>query len=339
MKRKNLLYLGNALSHNDITVTTIDTLSNQLRAEGYRVTVASHFKNKGLRMLDMLWRVFQYRKKVDLVLIDTYSTTNYWYAVYVANLCRVFKLAYIPILHGGNLPARLTKSASSAQRLFGKSHMNVAPSGYLKDAFAKAKYTNLKLIPNTISIEEYPFKERSKIRPKLLWVRSFADIYNPILALQVLEELLKTYPDAELHMVGPEKDESYAACIAYAASRKLPVTFTGKLTKSEWIQYSAGCDIFINTTDFDNTPVSVIEAMALGFPVVTTNVGGLPYLVTNHIDGILVPPNEANRFCDEITELIENEGLVSQLSKAARLKAESFDWKNVKSLWNELLSI
>lgn len=338
MKRKNLLYLGNALLHKGITATTIDTLSNQLRAEGYEVKVASSFKNKGLRMLDMLWQVFKHRKRVDMVLIDTYSTTNYWYAVYVGKWCRFFKLPYIPILHGGNLPERLKQNPESAQKLFGGAYMNVAPSGYLMDAFTKAKFSKLIEIPNTINSAQYPFKERSTIRPKLLWVRSFASIYNPMMALEVLQELLKTFPDAELCMVGPEKDESYAACIAFAKAQQLPVSFTGKLSKEEWIQRSEAYDIFINTTDFDNTPVSVIEAMALGLPIVSTNVGGLPFLVTDQTDALLVPPRDVNEFCAAITKLIENRGLAHKLSCAARENAESFDWENIKSLWNELLS-
>lgn len=338
MKRKNLLYLGNALSHKGTTVTTIDTLSRQLRAEGYAVTVASGYKNKVLRMLDMLWQVCKHRSKVGMVLIDTYSTTNYWYAVYVAKLCRVFRLPYIPILHGGNLPDRLKKNPSSAAKLFGHAVTNVAPSGYLFDTFKKANFSNLIQIPNTIDIEEYPFKERRQVSPKLLWVRSFAEIYNPMLALEVLQELIKTYPEAKMCMVGPEKDSSYAACTAFAKAQQLPVTFMGKLTKSEWIACSADYDIFINTTNFDNTPVSVIEAMALGMPVVSTNVGGLPYLLSDREDALLVPPKEKDQMVRAVRELIQDETLAYRLSKVARIKAENFDWENVKSFWNELLS-
>ena len=338
MRRKNLLYLGNALSHKDITVTTIDTLSRQLRAEGYTVKVASSFENKGLRLLDMLWQVFKHRSTVDMVLIDSYSTTNFWYAVYVAKLCRMFKLPYIPILHGGNLPERLKSNPSTSEALFGKAFMNVAPSGYLYNAFTQAGFTNLKEIPNTIDITEYPFKERRNVGPKLLWVRAFAEIYNPILALKVLQQLLKTYPKASLCMIGPEKDESYTACKIFAKEQQLPVTFTGKLTKAEWILLSSDYDLFINTTNFDNTPVSVIEAMALGLPVVSTNVGGLSYLLSDLEDALLVPPYNEEQMIKAIRELLQNETLAHQLSLAARSKAEGFDWENVKSFWNELLS-
>lgn len=338
MKRKSLLYVGNALSHKDVTVTTIGTLSNLLRSEGYDVKVTSSKRNKMLRLLEMLWNVFNHRRNVDAVLIDTYSTTNYWYAVYVAQWCRFFKIPYFPILHGGNLPERLVKSKESAQKLFGGARMNIAPSGYLYHAFAKAGFSDIIHIPNVIEMDQYPNKERKLIAPKLLWVRSFAQIYNPKMALVVLEILLKDFPEASLCMIGPEKDDSYAECIAFAKAKKIPVTFTGKLSKSEWINLSVQYDIFLNTTDFDNTPVSIIEAMALGFPIVSTNVGGLPYLLKHEKTGLLAPPKDAEIMAASIARLLKNPNLTSQLSQQARAEALQYDWSTVKIKWNELLS-
>ncbi|RMB57403.1 glycosyltransferase [Dokdonia sinensis] len=338
MKRKKLLYVGNALSHKGITVTTIDTLSTLLRSEGYDVVVTSNKRNKALRLLDMLWSVFQFRNRVDAVLIDTYSTTNYFYAVNVAQLCRTFHIPYFPILHGGNLPERLAKSTRSAQKLFGGARMNIAPSKYLYHAFVKAGFSNITHIPNTIEIDLYPFKERSIVAPKLLWVRSFAHIYNPKMALEVLEKLLKDFPEATLCMVGPEKDESYAECLAFAKAKKLPVTFTGKLSKKEWITLSAECDIFLNTTNFDNTPVSVIEAMALGLPIISTEVGGIPYLLENDSTAVLIPKGDVNACVAGIALMITQPEFAHRISLRARTVAEGFDWQTIKMKWNELLS-
>jgi len=100
------LYIGNKLSGKGLNTTIIETLSTQLTKEGYRVVAVSVFKNPFLRMLDMLSAVIRYRKS-DFVLIDTYSTSGFWFAFCVSQLCRLLRKKYIPILHGGNLPNRL----------------------------------------------------------------------------------------------------------------------------------------------------------------------------------------------------------------------------------------
>lgn len=290
-------------------------------------------------MLDMAFATIQNRNRVDIVLIDTYSTQNFYYAVIVAMLCRFFKLHYIPILHGGNLPARLKNSKNLSKKLFGNAYTNVAPSFYLLKKFENNGYTNLHYIPNTIEIKNYPFQPRKSLTLKLLWVRSFSEIYNPLLALEVVEIFKKQGMDVSLCMVGPDKDGSMQHCKKIVEELKLPITFTGMLKKNEWIALSKEYDIFINTTNFDNMPVSVMEAMALGLPVISTNVGGLPYLIENKVDGILVPPNSPKDFVEAIEYLFKNQVEALEITRKARAKIESFDWEKVKHSWFELLTI
>ncbi|MCH2489701.1 MAG: glycosyltransferase family 4 protein [Flavobacteriales bacterium] len=338
MQKRSVLYIGNKLSKSGSTVTSIETLGAFLRQEGFRVRTASSLRNKYLRMLHMLWSTLRYSATIDKVLIDTYSTQNFLYAVAVAKLCRLLKLPYIPILRGGNLPERLKSSPSQCQKLFGLAAMNVAPSSYLMEAFKREGFTNLVYIPNTIDLSQYTFRLRKQIAPKLIWVRSFSSIYNPLLALQILQQLRSEGYNAELCMVGPEKDDSLKACKDFSEANNLNVTYTGLLPKQEWIALASDYDIFINTTNFDNTPVSVIEAMALGLVVVSTDVGGIPFLIEDKSDGMLVPPNDALVFSEAIKTLLATPHLVEKLSKNARRKAESFDWKSVKHSWIQLLN-
>lgn len=202
MPKKTLLYLGNMLSKSGSNVTSIETLGLFLTKESYSVIRSSSKKNQALRLFDMLSAILKYRHKVDVVLIDTYSTLGFWFAYSSARLCQVLNIPYIPILRGGDLPERLKKNPDLCQALFKNAKINIAPSAYLMHYFKKAGYSNLTYIPNTIEISKYKFQERVHLSPKLLWVRAFVDIYNPILALKVLEELQKTHPDAELSMVG-----------------------------------------------------------------------------------------------------------------------------------------
>ena len=158
----------------------------------------------------------------------------------------------------------------------------------------------------SIDIKNYNFKHRLKCKPKLLWVRSFHNVYNPEMAIYVLLDLLKKYPESKLCMIGPEKDGSLKNCKIIVEKYNITekVKFAGFLPKDQWIDLSSKYDIFINTTDFDNQPVSVIEAMALGFPVVTTNVGGLQYLHDDGVDALMVKKNDIEGMSHAIERII-----------------------------------
>lgn len=332
-----LLYIGNKLSKHGNTPTAVETLGSLL-SEEFDIITVSDKKNKLVRLADMLFSVFRYRKDIDFVLIDTYSTSNFYFALFCASLARWFNLKYIPILHGGNLPNRLQTNPRLVNLIFQNAYINVAPSEYLLEVFHNNGF-NVVHIPNNIEIENYKFKRRQKLSVKLLYVRAFSFIYNPKMALMVLENLLNRFPDASLCMVGPDRDGTLHEIKELCHEMELDgkVIFTGKLTKKEWWTLSEEYDIFINTTNFDNTPVSVMEAMALGLPVVTTNVGGIPYLIEDGVDGLLVDANDTERMSEKIEQLVLKQEEAFKIAKNARKKVESFDWKNVKRKWFDLL--
>ncbi len=285
-------------------------------------------------LLSILWHY----RKIDFVLIDTYSTQNFWYAYFSGLLCRTLKVNYIPILRGGNLPARIKKNPKESEELFTYSWLNIVPSSYLMDKCLEYGIKNLKFLPNSITIKNYNFKSRKKLTPTLLWVRAFANIYNPWLAITTLELLLKDYPEAQLSMVGPDKDGSLAACKSYAAAKSLPVTFTGKLKKQQWISLASTHDIFINTSNIDNTPVSVIEAMALGLPVISCNVGGIPFLIEAGKTGMLVERDHAAAMKSAVAQLLEDPALAVKIAINARQHAQTFDWEIIRHQWVAVLS-
>lgn len=334
---KIILYIGNHLSHGGSYPSVAESMAPLLLPE-VQLHLVSNKKLKVRRLVDMLWSILRYGRKEQPVVIDVYSTLNFYYAYFCGLLCRLLGISYICILHGGNLPYRLKRLPMMSRMLFGGARDLVAPSGYLQAAFLKNGYA-ASVIPNFIPIENYPFKLRSKVEPRLLWVRAFDATYNPQMAIHVLHLLSDKYPQAALCMVGPDKDGSMNSCRQLAQELGIAdrVQFTGRLTKREWIGLSSDYDLFINTTNFDNTPVSVIEAMALGLPVVSTNVGGVPYLIANNVDGVLVESGDVEKMIEKILFLIENSNQAMLIASKARQKAEQFDWNHVKSEWFELL--
>lgn len=313
-------------------------LTKLLLNEGHSVICSSDKTNKIFRLLAMCYTIIKHRKTTDVVLIDTFSTANFYYALITSQLARRLSLKYIPILHGGNLPHRLKHSEFLSLLIFKYAYQNVSPSLYLVHEFRKYKFDTL-YIPNTIPIAEISFKLRTNLEPKLLWVRAFDKIYNPTMAIKVLALLKETHKNASLCMVGPDKDGSLnqSKKMAKQLGVAKSVTFTGVLQKKQWHQLSENYDVFINTTNIDNMPVSIVEAMALGLPVVSTDAGGLPYLIENGVDGLLIPVKDENKMAEAIEMLLSNAEKAGELTRNARKKAEEFDENSVKTRWHKLL--
>ncbi|CAM4305126.1 glycosyltransferase family 4 protein [Flavobacterium terrigena] len=331
-----ILYLGNKLSKHGINKTTVETLGEKLSQSGFNVVSYSSKKNSILRILDMLFGILKH-KDAKYILIDTYSTSAFWFAFFGSQLARMLHIKYIPILHGGNLPNRLISNPKLCKMLFNKAFVNVSPSEYLKYHFEKFGISNVVCIPNSINVSEYSFKERQSFAPNLIWVRAFAEIYNPKMAIDVLNILQKKYPSATLTMVGPDKDGSLDITKKYANQFNLNVNFTGKLSKEEWTDLAQNHDIFINTTHFDNTPVSVLEAMALGLPVISTNVGGLPFLISHQKNGYLVNDNDASEMVEQIEQIINFPSQTNEIIGNAKSMISKMDWKVVDNQWTNLL--
>ncbi len=335
---KTLIYIGNKSGVSKYAnLSSIDVLGRLLEESGYKIHYASSKKNIILRLMHMLWICVKHRNHTDYVLIDTYSTLNFYYAYFVSQTCRFLRLKYLPILHGGKLPKRLKQSPRLSKAIFNNAYLNISPSEFIKTKFEALGYKNLIRIPNSIELKNYTFKKRVFNEANLLWVRSFSEVYNPLLAISVLKGLKDQNIKVKLCMVGPDGDGSLEKAKNYAKKLQVDVDFTGKLDKNEWIKLSENYTIFINTTNVDNTPVSIIEAWALGLPVVSTNVGGLPYMIKHNENGILVEPNSVNAFVDAIKELLSSKTYGNRIAEEARRCAENMDWNVVKRHWFKVL--
>lgn len=336
--KKKIVYIGNFNSKIGSTLGVIEVLAPKL-SEDFEMVAVSEVKNQWKRLFHMAWTVWKHRRTTDFVIIDAYSSSAFWYTWVVAQICRFSHIPYFPILHGGNFPARLKSHPKLTRQVFGHSAINVSPSVYLEQAFQKAGYSVTR-IPNAIELGMYPFRQRGPVEPKLLYVRAFAEIYNPIMAVDVLAQIQKQYPAATLCMVGQDKDGTLEKLKKHASQLGVldSITFTGQMTKAGWIELSAEYDIFINTTNFDNLPVSVIEAQCLGFPLVSTNAGGLPFMLTHERDALLVETGDADAMANAVLRLLSEVEFSQKLSQNARKSGEKYAWEQIRTLWLQTLN-
>jgi glycosyltransferase involved in cell wall biosynthesis len=89
-------------------------------------------------------------------------------------------------------------------------------------------------------------------------------------------------------------------------------------------------DVFVNPSLVDNMPISILEALASGVPVVSTQVGGIPFLVEHGTHALLVPPGNAEAMAAAVLEVLHNPMRALELTRAGRDCAEQYTWANVR---------
>ena len=333
-----ILFISNFLTQHGYNPTFLEIISNDL-SNKFSVLNISNKKNKLIRLFDMLFQFHINKKSIKLVIIDTYSTDAYYFSLMLSFMCYFYNKPYILVLSGGDLGLRLNKS-HTFKFIINYARKIVTPSKYLFEIFEKYD-SNIIYLPNYLNLDLYEFKDRKLISPKILWVRSIHKIYNPLMAVFVLKKIKKFYPKVTLCMVGPIKDNSINEINALVKRDSLEknIFFKKKLEKNEWIELSKEFDIFINTTNYDNHPVSILEAMALGMPIVSTNAGGIPKLLEHNITAKLVEVNDASSMADSILEYILNDKERVKICLKAREKIESeFDKSIIINKWHKMIS-
>jgi glycosyltransferase involved in cell wall biosynthesis len=336
MKKIRICLIGNFLSGYGFTPQICESLHSKFVKEGYSVVIGGHFRNKIFRVFEMMLTLLIKKNEYDLALISTFSGNAFYWAYLSGNLCKLLGKPYIPVLHGGNLPEFGKKRSFFVKSYLKNAKKIVSPSLYLKK-WAEELGFNATEIYNHIDLESYTFKQRKSIKPKLYWVRRYHSIYNPQMAVRVFAKIKGKYSDASLMMAGPDSGEKQN-CIKLAKQSGVfkDIEFKDKLTKKEINKLGQKRDIFINTTHIDNTPVTLIEAAAMGLPIVSTNVGGIPDLFADGKEALLVGDNNIDGMAEAIDKLIKNSGLVKKITIKARSKVEEFDWEKVRLKWEKL---
>ncbi len=334
----SVLLVGNFLSAHVANRSVGEEMADRLRQRRWTVITTSNRRNKLARLIDMVSTVLQRRMSYEVAQVDVFSGPAFLWAEMSCMALRAVRKPYVLTLHGGNLPAFCEKHRHRVCRLLQSAAVVTCPSRYLLDRMASC-CNRLRLVPNPIDIGAYPYRARSQPRPALIWLRAFHAIYNPTLAPRALALLQSEFPALSLKMVGPDKGDGSLQATQAAARQWCPRTeiqFPGGVAKCDVPHWLDQHDVFINTTNVDNTPISVIEAMACGLNVVSTNVGGIPYLLANEHDALLVEPDNPPAMAGAIRRLLRESGLAQRISSAARRKVEEFDWSRVLPQWEAM---
>lgn len=333
------LLIGNFLSSSTGVRSVCEDMAAQLSAARWPIITASDKPGKLARVSEMLNTAWRRRNEYEVAHVEVYSGAAFIWAELVCQSLQLIGKPFVLTLHGGNLPSFGKRWPGRVQRLLTAAAAVTTPSPFLLGQM-KHYRDDMRLLPNPINLPAYEFKQRNQVSPSLVWLRAFHEIYNPGLAPRALARLSDEFPDLHLTMIGPDKGdgsqqktERMASELGVAARIKLP----GAIAKRDVPTWLNRGDIFLNTTNIDNTPVSVIEAMACGLSVVSTNVGGIPYLLEHERDALLVPPDDPAAMAAAVRRILTDPELTATMSRNARRKAERFGWEAILPQWENLL--
>lgn len=304
----------------------------KLKEEGYVVYKKSRIKNRFLRFLDILSFLIFCSHRYDTIFVQMFSLRAFILEQFTSLIAVVLKKRFLPIIRGGAFAEFYNQDPKKVDRVLKRASVILTPSKFIQEFLVSKGYI-VKYIPNFINTDLFPYKyEIRQNSYKLLWVRAFNDIYNPELAIKAIEGIKQVFPNVKLTMIGPDQGtlERYRLMISSLGLEE-NIDIIGVVSNLELNTYYSNHDVYLNTTNYESFGVALIEAACSGIPIVSTDVGEIPYLWSHNHNILLSEKGNQEDFKNNILKLLNDEVLRLQLSKNAREFASSFDFNNMKN--------
>lgn len=322
-------------------------LSKLLRSEGIAVELVqvnrpylSWVANlKGLRALSRLfpylYQLWCACGKVDLVHIMANSGWS-WH-LYAAPAVWIAHLRGTPVIvnyRGGEAATFFERAFSWVKPSLDKANAIVVPSGFLEIVFEKHGYAP-QVVPNIIDFSRF-FSLATDLNPswvespRLLVARNLELIYDNATALQAFKIIHDAVPLAHLTIAGTGPELAQLKDLTQSLNIANAVTFTGRVNNEEMPSLYHNADIMLNPTLADNMPISILESLASGVPVVSTNVGGIPYLVEHEKTALLVPEKNPIAMADAVLSLLRHPEQVAKLRQSGVELVSQYTWPHVR---------
>jgi len=213
-------------------------------------------------------------------------------------------------------------------------HVIVVPSGYLVEVFRKFGL-EARPIHNIVELERFQYRERTPLRPVFLTSRLLEPLYNVPCVLRAFALIQKKYPEASLTVAADGwmrgELEQLARDLGLQQTR-----FIGRVAFEDMPAMYDSADIYLTATNLDNMPSSITESMAAGLPVVTTDAGGIPFIVTHEESCLMVRCDDHEALAASAIRLLEDNALAVRIERQAREAARKFTWPVVRDEWVSL---
>ena len=212
----------------------------------------------------------------------------------------------------------------------------VVPSDYLVSVFAKFGIKAERVL-NTVDLARFRFRQRGGLSPVLLSNRNLERHYNVECTLRAFAIIQQRIPGARLIVAGDGSERLRLRELAASLGLK-NVEFLGAVAPEDMPALYDRAGVFVNASDIDNQPLSIIEAFASGLPVVTTNAGGIPDMVTDRETGLMVDRNDPEAIAEQVIQLLSDNVLALRLASRAGEASHKYTWAAVRHEWLRLYS-
>lgn len=279
-------------------------------------------------VLSLLARVYKY----DVIHVFSASYFSFVLAPTPAILIgKLYRRKVLLNYHSGEAEDHLQRWQRSAIPTIRLVDSVIVPSEYLVRVFASfgLKAT---AIYNLIDTSRFRFRERSPLRPVFLSNRNLESHYGVDRVLRAFAIIQERIPQASLTVAGDGSQRQ--ALKALAQDLNLQNTqFVGQIAPDSFADVYDAADIFLNGSEIDNQPLSILEAFSCGLPVVTTDAGGIPDIVQDGRTGMVVSRGDHVEIANRALALLENPVLAKQIVDRARQECLKYSWEAVRDAW------
>ena len=245
-------------------------------------------------------------------------------------VARALQRPFVLNYHSGEAPDHLARSRVAREAIARADHC-VVPSSFLADVF-QGFGLKASVVPNLISLETFRFRDRSPLRPRLLSTRALGYPYNVACTLRAFGEIQAQYPNATLTLAGTGHEAPRLRRLAAELNLR-GVSFVGRVEPDAMPALLADHDLYIQSPDIDNMPLSVMEAFASGLPVVSTDVGGMATILRHGHNGLLAPRDDHHALAAHVVWLLDHPDEARMMAALGRASIAHYTWATVRQEW------
>lgn len=277
-----------------------------------------------------LWRL---AGRCDL--IHVMANSGWSWHLFGAPAIWIARLRGVPVVinyRGGGAEAFLQRSAALVAASLARCQGLIVPSAFLREVFGRHGMP-AEIVPNIIDpVRFHPATGPRAEGPHLVVARNLERIYDNATAIRALAVVRERHPRAVLTLAGTGPERSRLEELAARLGLESKVRFAGRLDRAAMAEFYRSADVVLNPSLADNMPNSVLEALACGVPVVSTNVGGMPHLVQDGETALLVPPGDAGALAAAALRVLETPALRERLVTNGLREVQRYTWPQVAPL-------